>query len=430
MDNFILRYVRKELKQGKTFISFTFLKILGELSLFLIPLTIAKFFEPEGFGSYSLSMMIVYFFSALLIAPSQTPFIIYSNEELKKTDKISRAFTIQIMFFSFSIFIFLLLIAIFNDPLSNFASITKTQILFMIFAYLGVSIRTAFQGLFMAFDKKIENAVYTLITGIILLTSVLVLYYFFTLNIENIFIMFFVSSVLSSLIMIKRVDFDKIFPLVFDKNLLKEIFNFTKWQMFGFTAGYFINWGDNLVLRYFVSMEEIGVYNLGYQIFKGLITLTYIINSYYLPFISQNIDDKEKIRDYLHTKRPKIMLVGVLGLGSIFIAVPFIFNLIYGEVYEGSIIVLRVLIIALFFKLYSVFYTPLFNSLKRYRFTQMANILQITANLLLDVLFVFLFGLIGAAIATTICYIARFVATEIYYRTRIRKLYTSKPPDD
>ena len=29
------------------------------------------------------------------------------------------------------------------------------------------------------------------------------------------------------------------------------------------TAVYFINWGDNLVLRCFVSMEHIGVYNLG-----------------------------------------------------------------------------------------------------------------------------------------------------------------------
>jgi len=42
---------------------------------------------------------------------------------------------------------------------------------------------------------------------------------------------------------------------------------------FGALSMYLINWGDNFVLRSFVSFESIGVYNLGYQIFKGLILL-------------------------------------------------------------------------------------------------------------------------------------------------------------
>ena len=404
--------IKNELKQGKNFLSFSTLKILSQAILFIIPLIIAKLLNPAGFGSYSLSMMVIFIFTSMFIASSQTPFIIYANKELKKTKKINKAFSIQLIFLLGSIIFYILLTLLFSEQVLNFTKITNIQLLFLFLAYLGIGLKTFIENLFLALNKRINNGEYNLVLGIFNLIFILLVYCFDKICLETIFFTYFLSSIFALILFLRKIEYKKLFPLKLDKPLFKEMFDFTKWQMMGLTAVYFINWGDNLVLRYFVSMEEIGVYNLGYQIFKGLISLTFIINAYFLPFVSQNIDNKDKMKNYLYKKRPKIFLFGFLGIIIIFLDTPLIFNLIYKDVYLSSVVVLRVLLIACVLHLYSVFYIPMINSLKNYKFAQKVNIFVVLINIGLDIIFVYSFGIIGAAIGTVIAYM---VSVSLYY---------------
>ena len=310
---------KKEMIQSKTFLNFTFLKILGQGMAFIVPLAIAKILSPEGFGSYSLSMMIVFFFTSAFIASSQTPFIVYANEELKKTGKINKAFSVQLLFLLSATIFCILFIFIFSKYIINFTKISNLQLMFLFLAYLGIGLNSFVENLFLALDKRINHSRYFLVVGFTSLVLLLYFYFENNLNISTIFLIYFISSIISTTFFLYQIDFKKLFPFVFDKGLFSDTFHWTKWQIMGLTAVYFINWGDNLVLRYFVSMEEIGIYNLGYQIFKGLISLTFILNSYFLPFVSQNIDNKERMRNYLYVKRPKIMLAGTLCMIFIYL---------------------------------------------------------------------------------------------------------------
>jgi len=408
--------LKNQIKQSKSFLSFTSLSVLGQLIYFLTPLIIAKVLNPSGFGSYSLSMMIIFLFTSMFIASSQTPFIIYANEELKKTRKINKAFSIQLIFLLSSIVFFVLLTLLFNRYILEFAQITNIQLFFLFLAYIGIGLKTFIEKLFLALNKKINYSLYGLTLGIFSLIFILLLYYFEKMCLETVFLIYFATPIIALFLFLKEINFNKLLPLQVDKQLFKEMFDFTKWQMMGLTAVYFINWGDNLVLRYFVSIEEIGVYNLGYQMFKGLISLTFILNSYFLPFISQNIDNKEKIRNYLYVKRPKIMLAGTLIIILIFIMTPYLFNIVYGDIYKESVNVLRILLIATMISLYKTFYTPIINSLKKYKFTAIINVIQISVNLLANIILIYLFGFIGAAWGTLISYFISCVGYEIYIK--------------
>ena len=96
-----------------------------------MPLAIAKTLSPEGFGSYSLSMMIVFFFTSAFIASSQTPFVVCANEEFKKTKKINKSFSVQLLFLFTSIVFFIILTFIFSDYITNFAKISKDNLKFL-----------------------------------------------------------------------------------------------------------------------------------------------------------------------------------------------------------------------------------------------------------------------------------------------------------
>jgi len=417
-----MKYIIKELKHGKNFIKFALLKILGQGFMFLVPLLVAKFLAPEAFGAYALSVMIIYFFTALLINSSQTPFIVYASQELRERNKINKTLTIRLIILVFSVAFFGLLSILFIRPLSGFATITTTQFLFLFIAYLGMGIRYFFESIFLALNKRLHHAIYGIINGIISVAFILILYFFFKLTLENIFLMFLIAPALASLFVLRWIKLDKIFPLVFDKVLFKKMFDYIKWTMMGGTAIYFISWGDNLVLRYFVSISDIGVYNLGYQIFKGIIILISVSKMYFLPSLSQNINDVKKIRNYLYNKRYKIMALGSIILALIMIVLPTIFTTIYGEEYKDSIPVMMTLLISSFFVLYRSFYSTLFEALKRYKFTQLADVFFVTLNILLDIIFVIKFGMVGAAVATAITYIASAVAYEIYFRKYCKKI--------
>ena len=98
--------IKEELRQSKTLLTFTSLKAIGQTLGMIAPLVIAKFFSPELFGSYSLAKMIVFFFTTLLILSSQTPFIVFANQEKAKTGKINKAFSVQCVFLFLSLCLF------------------------------------------------------------------------------------------------------------------------------------------------------------------------------------------------------------------------------------------------------------------------------------------------------------------------------------
>lgn len=268
------------------------------------------------------------------------------------------------------------------------------------------------------------HALFGLMAGIMSALYIVLAYFLSALTLETVFLMFFVAPLLAVPFFIKQLDVSKIFPLALDKELLKKMFHYTQWVMLGGTAVYFISWGDNLVLRYFVSIEEVGIYNLGYQVFKGGIMLIGSIKLYFLPFVAEHIGNQQKIHHYLYRKRPKIMLLGTLCLVALFFVIPYIFMAIFGESYWESIPVIQILLIALVFKLYQSFYTPLFETMQKFKFTQSINVLLVITNIVLDILFVFYFGMIGAAIATTITYVVSTVVYEIYFRTRVNGMFT------
>lgn len=418
----MLQKIKQELEQGKTLLQFGFLKATGQALGMIAPLVVARFFSPELFGSYSLAKMIVFFFSTLLIASSQRPFIVFANQERAQSGKINKSFSVQCTFLAFSMLAFLSLNLIFNKAIVAYAQISPTDLLFVSLAFVGLALKTFLCNLFLAMGQMLKNSLAELVFGSLSVALIFVFYLLDMVNLRTVFLVYPLSAIILIIIFFKTIDFNLLLPFGFDRNYFTDMFNFTKWVTLGVTAVYFINWGDNLVLRAFVSMDDIGEYNLGYQVFKGLSTLIFIINAYFLPFVSQHIEDSVKMKNYLFNKRPKILLLGLIAIGLLFIIAPYIFRFFYGSLYQGTIVVLRVLLIGSVSILYTIFYDPILNALKKYKFAEATLIMQVLLNVLLDLILVPRMGMLGAAVATVLAYFCRAITIEVYFRTKLKKL--------
>ena len=120
-------------------------------------------------------------------------------------------------------------------------------------------------------------------------------------------------------------------------------------------------------------------------------------------------------------KRPIIFIPVVVSIAILFFLIPYIFRFIYGSTYQGSINVLRILLIGAIFSVYSTFYNVIYDAAKRYKLLQTLNIVQVLINILLNLLLVPIMGIAGAATATIISYFIKALVLELDFSIRLRK---------
>jgi len=421
--------LKREFREGKNLLQFGFLAGVGQALGMIAPLVVAKFFASEElYASYSLANMVVFLFLALLVASPQTPFIIFANQERARTGKINKAFSVRLSLLGLGVLVFFVLTLALNNLVCDFAKIGRLDLIFVVLAFVGLASKSLVTGLFMGTGQRIKSSAAELIFGATVLFGIIVFYRAQALNLRTVFLTYLMGGLAVVVLCVKLIDFGRLLPFAFDRQLFKQMVDFTKWVLLGATAVYFINWGGIVVLRVFcavgvVSMGDIGSYNLGYQIFKGVIMLTYIVGAYFLPFVSEHVEDEGKMRDYLYAKRPKILIVGFVLIGLFFVVAPYAFKMAYGDVYEGSVMVVRILLVGSAMMLYAIFYEPILNSLKRYKFIQAVNVTQVLLSLVGALVLVPLTGLAGAALATVFAYLFRAAAMKFYFEMRLKDVF-------
>lgn len=414
----MLRRIKREFAEGKTLLQFGILTALGQA---LLPLIVAKFFSPDLFGQYSLAKMIMFFFLTLLVSSAQAPFIVFANQEKTQSGKINKTFSVQCVFLVFSFFIFATSILFFGRAISAFAKISYIDLLFVASGFAGLALKTFLCNLFMAMGQRIKSSVAEVVFGIFSLILIFFFYAVDHINLRTVFLIYPLSAAALIAVFITTIDYKMLFPFIIAGKYFREMFDFTKWAFLGAIAVYFAGWGDNFILRIFVTMTDIGAYNLAYQISKGAIGLVLILNSYFLPFVSEHIESGEKMRGYLFGKRPRIIVMGLAGITLLFVIAPAVFRIVYGDVYRESVAVLRILLVSAALELYVIFYEVILYALKRYKFIQAVNVIHVCVNLVLDLILVPIMGFWGAAVATVCAYICRVIAIEIYFRLKLAK---------
>ncbi len=410
----IISWVKNEWLQGKTLISYGALKVSGLGFSFLIPIFLAVFLTPEVLGIYSLGMMLVYFFNSIIVLSSSSPTVICGIEELAESKKISRTITSRAIILLTSSAIFISAVLLLKNQIINFTKLTEAQTYLLILVFIGKTIESFIGCILISLNRRIRESIFQLITSVISLSYIILIHFLWGITLERVFPIFLIAPLISVIFLISKTEYQKFLPLTYNKDSFKKLVHYTRWMALGGTAVYFLNWGDNIILRKFSTMEDIGVYNLGYQFFKGMIMIFSVIKIYFLPFVSQHINNKSKIENYLIAKRSKLFLTGVIFSGCLFLAMPKFVELIYEGQYLDSVLVFRILLAGAICAFFSMFYDPIFSSLKKFHVIQTITVFGVMVNLTLDFIFVSHIGFIGAAIATSISYFL-MTAIKVYY---------------
>ena len=206
------------------------------------------------------------------------------------------------------------------------------------------------------------------------------------------------------------------FILKFSWNYVKICLAFGIPIVFHLLAGAIHNSIDRVILEKYVSMSELGIYSLGYQIGMVMSVITCSINRAWQPnyfeFMSSNMSEKQK-----RFENRRMFAFWIIGIGGICLigmlwAKEFLVLLTPEKFHASADVVPIILFGFLFQGMYFFAVSPLFQY-KKTKFLPFLTAASAIVNIILNFVFITDYGIYGAAYATVASFF--FQAVVVYF---------------
>lgn len=398
----------------KKFIVYSLLKVLIMVLGLITNVFIVRKISVNDYGIFSVALMFIGLITTFGFSWSSSSILYFGSREKAKTGSMNKTFWARNIIIAVSLILTTILFVLFRDQINSYIGI---NVAFLVLIWLYVSIVEDYLSqYFLAVKKQLMSSMLSITAKIIYLFLLII----FNFDIKTLIILNIVShaTVLLYVFGINKEDLGK-FEL--DKEWFKEILNFSLWQLFGFSGLYLINFGDTAVIKHYMTTQDVGIYNVAYKLFNTIATFAFVISSYYASSVSHYFTNKErnKIRSFFYKERFLIFGLSIVAHLIVVLFSKQIITTLYGNEYIESVSIFNVLMLGSLARYLAVFYTLYYNSSGKHKVLQYINIFRALFNIILDVVFIQLFGLIGPAIATTIALITTFLYSVYYCEKRI-----------
>lgn len=173
------------------------------------------------------------------------------------------------------------------------------------------------------------------------------------------------------------------------------------------TIGKFVvNQSDRIFIAKYISLEETGIYNIGYQVGMILMIIINAFSNFFTPYLY------ERLHDMNEQKKIEVMRMGYIGfftmvvaLIGITVATPFFFAYFVDKRYaEGTIYVFWTGLSYLFWGVYLIFSGFIYYA-KKTRILAWLSLINVALNIALNFALITRFGALGASYATCISFL-------------------------
>lgn len=205
-----------------------------------------------------------------------------------------------------------------------------------------------------------------------------------------------------------------------EKRHFRSLVDFAKFSWLGSLQSRMFNYTDILVLGFFVSSSLIGIYSIAWNIAQFLILFSGALSSTLFPEISELSaqQDPQAAADLVEKSLAYgglFLIPGVFGGGIIGERI----LRIYGPEFTQGTTILFILIVANLFMGYQNQLLNALNSIDRPDLSFRVNATFVVGNVTFNVILIYLFGWIGAAIATAGSTVISLVLSYYYLSTII-----------
>tara|TARA_B100000401_G_C52778726_1_gene707122 strand:- start:337 stop:1566 length:1230 start_codon:yes stop_codon:yes gene_type:complete len=385
-------------------------QILSAVTGIGIGKVLATFFPPEIYGLYNLQFATVLLFTSIFIAPL-IQFIKTHNNTLNK--KIgTNIYNKILLFLTFLSFCFILISF-------NFLDFNISEILFCtIFLYI------IFDAIFKIKLNLAQTSNYLITYGLLealqkifYLIALFVCIYTSKINsFEKIWYAITISLIISFFISNYKIkSISKSIFKVSTYSLIKRLYVFSKPLIIMGIFAWLTNYFDRYIIDFFMSKEDVGIYNASYSLgSKFFLLLSPIFITILTPLIYKNEKlniKKTEINKYINV----YLIISFFSIILIFLFYPIIGKVFLSKSYSDGFYIIAGINLAYFLLTLSYFYELLFYAESLTKYILYLNFLSAIFNIILNVILVNKYGITGAMISTIFSFLIRFLIAKLLY---------------
>lgn len=377
---------------------------------------IARLLSIEEMGEYALYGIyatILSFLISLEIKSGYGRFYVEHDGEARKH------FEMTILVFSLLTNLFFATILYFlYDVINSFIAIPFD--IFLIILILPLIDTIIYIGLYKA---RYENKDYTYV-GISLSRTILNIFIFFALInlVEENILRLFASSLLSGFVVMMFVYFRFFYSyqVVLDKSLLHGSLKFSVWLIPSSIGSYISRMTDRVMLEKMTNTQNVGIYS-AFQKLSSLVMLSLepLYNAF-MPNVMKNYKDDSYDDTYFFMFHLLLTIMLFINITLAVFAKEFTL-LLLGAKYESYCFLVYLFLGINVFDFISRILANNIHLSKNSKFDTITETTTGVLNLILNFIFIYYFGLIGAIYATLITYFIRFVMYDFFAKKLFNK---------
>jgi O-antigen/teichoic acid export membrane protein len=388
--------------------------------VFIASLLLSKY----EFGIFNIFLSI-YFFSRLFSENSlNLPFIKFSTDGENKTSVVNFQMiflkTLYVLVVSFVIFVC-------SDFIVKYSGIERKSLLFFLPFMLMTLTAYMFVGQILIAQVRMRLLFFYELLSCLVFIVVLSAFFLFVENFstEKLAVVFSLATggaAVVGLFVYRRVI--DITPRI-NKDLLWKIVHYSKFTMLSGISSLVILRIDVLMLGYLCSPKEVGVYGMALFVNEAVNVVFDSVLRICLPQASSlsGAHDEQKIRK-LFRQSVKDMYIGILPIVSIIaVAAPGVIHLIYKGKYDDSILLIYIFLASSLVKPVGYVAGVILGATGNIRLDNRNCWISALLNVVCNFIFIPRFGVMGAAIASTLSFIS---LTILHYASMQKKVFCLK----
>lgn len=403
--------------------------VISKFFTYIYRLVIARYLGPEIYGIFSIGLAVIGFLLGFALLGMPSGLLRYVSFYKGKDDSSSIKAVINngikiilpiTLLLAVILFIFAksISIGIFHKP--ELEIVLKILAFAMPFSALATSFEYIIQGF-----KEIKYIV--LSRGIIeslskVILTVIAIYLGYSLwGISLAFTITMLIVAISFIYFFKKKIFIISRAIKIKENAYKKLLSFSLPLMFSDLFLSLLIWSDTLILGYFVTSMEVGIYNAAAPTAKLIHTIPVAIRALFIPTISELYAQEKSFKDIYISVTKWIFLTGMPVIILLCLYSKQLLHIFFGEIYNQGYLIL--ILVAVCFFIYSIFFTAesTLMVIKKTKLLLFNTATTVIINIILNIILIPKYGILGAGIANFISFIlfSILLASETYYFTRI-----------
>ena len=233
-----------------------------------------------------------------------------------------------------------------------------------------------------------------------------------------------ISSIVAALLLKSKIKnvLKKSLKPAFD---FKQLIPFSLPLMLIGILGMALAWTDTIFIGIFKSNADVGIYNVAYIIASALMIIWLSFGDIFYPIISELYAKKAKdaIRKTFETVSRWIFIITLPVFIIVLMFSSLVIPVIFGQSYQRAVLPLSILVVGYF--LITIFGLAEYGlrTFKKTKFLGALTLAVFLVNVLLNVILIPIWGIVGAAIATTFSLLILSLVQMLYFKKLLKFSY-------